>query len=158
MNKKNVVKEFENILKTTIKCPENLEQILSEEFQANLRIQNDAQIAFNMLDSSLEGLLSQYFCYTLTEPEHSWTVTIGEEFKEANLNEYLSSFKEHYSENFTSLNDMISKLENQIIKDMSNSGCDCKSAIAMILEEDLDLEGIFTISGADAEPRIEFIS
>ncbi|MGF7535221.1 hypothetical protein AAGG74_16325 [Bacillus mexicanus] len=158
MDRKLVVEKFEKILKRTIEGPEILEQILSEEFQANLRNQNDAQIAFDMLDSSLKGLISEYFCYTLTDPEHSWTVTIGEEFKGGNLNDYLSSFKEHYSENFISLNDMTSKLENQILKDMSNSGCDCKSALAMILEEDLGLEGIFSISGADAEPRIEFIS
>ena len=42
------------------------------------------------------------------------------------------------------------------MKDMSNAGCDAFTALSMILEEDLGLEGVFVVLGADSEPRIEW--
>lgn len=156
-NKQLIIEEFESKLGVKFNNSKELEELLSEKFREAMENNVDAQLAFNELDSEVSGLLNKYCCYYLTDNGVSWSVDTGDLFNNSNIELYLSKFKDEYNEEFKSIEDMTSKLENKVLKDMSNAGCDCKSALRMILEEDLDLVGVFSIVGADAEPTIELI-
>lgn len=56
------------------------------------------------------------------------------------------------------IDDITSKLENEVMKIMSNCGCDVFNAFNLVVEEDFPEEisdSIFTIDNADGTPCIE---
>lgn len=152
-----IIPLFNEVLEASFSSMSELENVLSEKFRKELDHTEDAQVAFDELDSEVNGLLGKFFCYSLTENGESWHVGIGESFDESKLATYLQAFNEYYNEPFRTLDDILSKLEYRVLKDMDNAGCDAKSALRMILEEDLLLEDVFRIDGADAEPRILYV-
>lgn len=153
-----IIEKVNHVFHSSWKTISEVEDALSERFQEYVDEVTDAQVAFDTLDLELDGMLSAFFCYTLSAPNETWSVSVGEEFVASKLNEYIKEFTRHYGGTFHTLEDLTSKLEHRVMKDMSNVGCDAKSALRMILEEDLGLENVFAIIGADNTPRIESVS
>lgn len=154
--KETALKECNEVLNTELTSINELEEMLSEKFQKLYEENEEAQVAFNELDEELGGLLGKYFVYTLSADGEMWSVGIGEGYEASKLSEYLTTFKEYYNEDVQTIEDCTSKLEYRVMKDMSNAGCDAFTALSMILEEDLGLEDVFVIVGADSEPRIQW--
>lgn len=154
LDEKVVLLEF--AVQTNFNC-ENLSELLdelSDEFAHHYVKEYDAQEAFNVLDAECKGLLSKYFLYTLSEDGEMWSVDVGEGFMQENLPNYINEFKECYGDkNIETLGDLLSSLERKLMKDMSNVGCDAKTALRMTMD-DLGLENEFYVFGANANPRI----
>lgn len=154
--KEQALQELRAVTNQPLNTLKEAEDYLSERLQEVYIEQDDAQEAFDALDTELNGLLGKYFVYTLSGKDGEWHVGTGDAFDDTKLDDYIEAFQEHYNEEFESLDDLTSKLEYRVMKDMSNAGCDAFNALAMILEEDLLLDGVFAILGADEEPRIEW--
>lgn len=158
MEKEMIIKKFEELFGEKFTDMKSLEEKLSDKFEENCDKVDDAQVAFDNLDDDTNQLLGQYFCYTLSAKGETWGVNISSEFDNKSFPQYKKSFEDYYNQEFNTVDDMLSKLERQVMKTMSNVGCDAKTALNMILEEDLILEGVFRIYGADATPRIEYVA
>lgn len=163
LNKKEceyVINDFNKVLDEPIKTIQELEDILSEEFENYLRYSEDAQDAYdNMCDCEYDGLMKKYaFVYSLSGKGETWSIGIGEDFDYSKEDYYLNIFNEIYNEDFEDIDDITSKLENEVIKIMSNCGCDVFNAFNLILEEDFPEEvgdSVFVIDNADGTPCIE---
>lgn len=135
--------------------------ILSEEFQANYDEMGDAQAAYDTLVDEHKDLMANHvFVYNLSG-NIKWSISTGEGYKPEKLQEYVNIVKESYSdENIATLEDVLSKIERDVLKTMSNVGCDMFTSLNLILQEDLHEfygEDIFVVDGADAEARIEIL-
>lgn len=153
---KMIIREFGEALTHTFANKEELEHYLSERFEEEIETFEDAQVAFDELSRETKGLLARHCLYSLSEEGGVWSVETGVSFDDKQLSTYLTSFKDHYNQPFLTLDDMLSKLQHHVLKTTDNVGCDAHSALRMILEEDLLLEDIFTIQGADGPARILF--
>lgn len=130
---------------------------LSDKFANQCDNFDDAQEAFDELDAEYNFLLGKYFVYSLSDEGERWYVSEGDTFLIEELPKYIASYKEYYgNHNITTVDDLTSVLEHRVMKDMSNAGCDPKTALRMILD-DLDLNGKFRIYGADGTPKIEIL-
>lgn len=153
-----ILKDFRDKTDLDFSNIQDLLNHLSEEFASKCEDLDDAQEVYNDLDKEHGFLIGKYFVYSLSETGETWTVSEGDEFKESELPEYIQSFSDYYSRtDIQSLDDLTSAIENRVMKDMSNVGCDPKTALNLLLS-DLDLDGKFRISGADAEPKIEMLN
>lgn len=163
LNKKEceyVINDFNKALNTPVKTIEELEDIMSEEFENYLRYSEDAQDAYdNMCDCEYDGLMKKYaFVYSLSGKGETWSIGIGEDFDYSKEDYYLNIFSEIYDEDFEDIDDITSKLENEVMKIMSNCGCDVFNAFNLIVEEDFPEEigdSVFVIDNADGTPCIE---
>lgn len=163
LNKKEceyVINDFNKALNTPVKTIEELEDIMSEEFENYLRYSEDAQDAYdNMCDCEYDGLMKKYaFVYSLSGKGETWSIGIGEDFDYSKEDYYLNIFSEIYDEDFEDIDDITSKLENEVMKIMSNCGCDVFNAFNLIVEEDFPEEigdSVFVIDNADGTPSIE---
>ena len=86
LNKKEceyVINDFNKALSTPVKTIEELEDIMSEEFENYLRYSEDAQDAYdNMCDCEYDGLMKKYaFVYSLSGKGETWSIGIGEDFE-----------------------------------------------------------------------------
>lgn len=164
LNKKEceyVINDFNKVLSKPIKTIEELEEILSEKFESYLEYSEDAQEACDdMFDSEYDGLLKKYpFVYSLSGKNQVWSVEVEDDFDYSKEEEYLAIFNEVYDDEFEDIDDVASTLEHEIMKTMSNCGCDVFNAFNLIVEEDLpeEVDSIFTINGADGTPTIELL-
>ena len=138
---------------------EELEEALSDEFASLYNGgEMDAQVAYSEMNYKYQDLLEKYFVYSLSKEDETWSIGIGERFKEKDLQKYIGTVNSYYENNVNGksiegLNDLLSFLDYQVYKDMSNVGCDVFNALRMILEE-LNLEECFKVVGADGEPSI----
>lgn len=155
-----VLNDFNKILDSSVETIDELEDILSDKFQEYLDCSEDAQDAYdNMSDCEYEGLIKKYaFVYSLSGKNESWYIDLGENFNDSKKDYYLNIFSEIYNENFKDIYDVTSILENEIMKIMSNCGCDVFNAFNLIIEENFPEEideSIFVVANADSAPRIE---
>lgn len=159
--KETALKDFKELLEEGILTQNfddisDLEAILSEMFEEKMEYHTDAQEAYDDLDMELNNKLSKYFVYTLgTQP---WSVqahkTVGENFEK-----YSAQWKEYYSTkgSFNNFDDLCSTIEHRVMKDMSNCGCDCKTALSNLCDDVFDDEHPFYIDLGDNEPKISFL-
>lgn len=141
-------KDFETI--------EELEDILSELFAEKLDYHIDAQEAYDDLDSDLDKYLSKYFCYRLGTSD--WTVNAHYEGNN-DFDKYSKQWSEYYSlsEDIIDYDDLCSSIEHRVRKDMSNVGCDCKTALSLICD-DIFVDGHpFYIDLGEENPRILYL-
>lgn len=162
LNKKEceyIINDFNKVLSSPVKTMEELEEILSEKFASYLQYSEDAQEACdNMFNLEYDGLMKKYpFVYSLSGKNEVWSVGIEDSFDYSKEHDYITIFNEVYDEEFEDISDVASKLENQIMKTMSNCGCDVFNAFNLIVQEDFpeDVESIFFIDNADGTPSIE---
>lgn len=162
LNKKEceyVINDFNEVLDTKVKTIEELEKILSDEFENYLSHAQDAQDAYdNMSDCEYDGLMKKYaFVYSLSGKNKVWSIGVNEDFDLSKEYEYISIFNEIYDKKFKDIYEVASILENQIMKTMSNCGCDVFNAFNLIVQEDFpeDVNSIFFIDNADGTPSIE---
>lgn len=160
MNRK-VIKDFNSTFKSNVTGINEVLDFLSKEFSDNYDNVSDAQDAFDTLVDEYSEFMNKYpFVYSLSGDE-TWEVSTGSDFKESNLNEYLKVVNKVYPGlEATTLDDALCRIERDVEKTMSNAGCDMFTALNLILSEDLSElcdESIFTIIGADSEPRIELL-
>ena len=108
LNKKEceyVINDFNKALNTPVKTIEELEDIMSEEFENYLRYSEDAQDAYdNMCDCEYDGLMKKYaFVYSLSGKGETWSIGIGEDFDYSKEDYYLNIFNEIYDKDFEKL-------------------------------------------------------
>lgn len=162
LNKKEceyIINDFNKVLISPVKTIEELEEILSKKFESYLQYSEDAQEACDdMFDLEYDGLMKKYpFVYSLSGKNEVWSVGIEDSFDYSKEHDYITIFNEVYDEEFEDISHIASKLENQIMKTMSNCGCDVFNAFNLIIQEDFpeDVESIFFINNADGTPSIE---
>lgn len=158
---KEIVEAYNAIYEEPVSDIKEVLDMLSEEFQENYNRIGDAQEAYDTLvDENSDLMKNHLFVYNLSG-ESEWSVSTGKGYKESSLEEYINIVKECYSdEKISTLDDVLSKIERDVQKTMSNAGCDMFTALNLILQEDLHEfygEDIFVIDGADCEARIEVL-
>lgn len=159
LNKK-IVKAYNTIEENNVSSINEVLNILSKSFQENYNKLGDAQDAYDVVAEEYGDILKEAcFVYNLSG-SNVWDVSTGRGYDENQLPRYLDIIKSCYTDKkIKTLNDILSSIQKDVEKTMSNVGCDMFTALNLILEEDLYQlnSDVFVISNADCEPRIEIL-
>ena len=134
---------------------DELLEFLSNEFANEYENCDDAQKAYNNVNDKYDGLLGEYFVYTLgTE---SWRITTQEGAELNDLLEAIELWNNYYGSDVKDIEDFCSELENRIYKDMSNAGCDVFNALTMIADDVGFDKDLILIDLGELDPKIELL-
>jgi hypothetical protein len=152
-----IVEKFNEIYDMKVTSAREVLDYLSEEFQDNCKYSSDVEDAFDTLYTEHKEFMADFpFAYSLSEEDDVWTIGKGSGFKKENESKYIEIAKEIYTD-IEDLDDVLSSIEAQVMNTMSNSGCDVFNALNHVVSEDLedikDMD-VFSVIGADAEPRV----
>ncbi|QST02418.1 hypothetical protein IMZ31_23495 (plasmid) [Pontibacillus sp. ALD_SL1] len=151
MNKTEILKAFNDRFQKNEKTFDDMMDTLSEEFGEFVDDFEDAQMAYDEIDSEYEGFISEHFVYSLSEDDETWSVEVGNGYNE----EVIQNVQEAYDrDDLTTTEEVVAFMERKVMKDMDNAGCDPYTALRMNLE-DVGVDDAFVIRGAEAEPRLE---
>lgn len=135
-------------------------EFLSDEFANELKYSEDAQDAYNNLDSKYSYYLGVLGCvYSLFDGE-SWSIEKNENYTDKDVLKYLKDFQNEYNDNsLTTIEDIVSTLDNHVRKTMCNVGCDVYTALNLELSEiNENISDMFIVDSAGEEiPKIELM-
>ena len=127
--------ELNNRLNKNFNTEEEVLDYLSELFNDTYEMLGDAQDAFNFVNDTYFKILNDFdMCYMLYEDE--WNIT--------NVEGAFVSDKD------------LASINNEVMKIMSNSGCDVNNALKLFLEENDEFDELIEVKG-NLSPRIVFI-
>ena len=159
--RKQIIDDYNKLYENKVSDISEVLDILSEEFDKIYSRLLDAQMAYDELYYEYEDVMKDHcFVYNLSG-DSTWSVLTGDNYNDENDTEYINKAREIYPDyKIEAIDDVLSIMEIDVENTMCNVGCDMFTALDLILEEDFPefyREGIFEISGADEEPRIELL-
>lgn len=154
---KEMIDSYNRIYKANTKDLEEILDILSEEFANNYKLLGDGQDAYNLLEDENREFMSEFaFVYTLFGGK-SWDISLSDDFKEEETQNYIDTIKKHYRADINTLEEAIDLINIDISKTISNAGCDVFSALNLILEDIFNGLNVFKITNRYIEPRIDIL-
>ena len=154
---KEIVDSYNKIYKANTKNLEEVLDILSEEFANNYKLLGDGQDAYDLLEDENKEFMNKFgFVYTLFKGG-SWSISISDDFKEGDVENYINTINEYYQVNISTLPEAIDLIKIDIFKTMSNASCDAFTALNLILEEIFNGDDIFKLTNKNIEPRIDIL-
>lgn len=127
-------KEDEKNKEDFLNFESNVLEELNELFCDLYEEYDDAQFAFDELNSMLDKMLEQEFVYSLSDGGE-WEIVIEENIPKSILNKFLKTFK------VKDIDDLCATLTRKVKKTMCNVRCDANSAF-QLEKEDFPIENI----------------
>lgn len=159
---KTMIQEFENKTGKKFNSKKDLLEYLSEELINNYEYCDDLQESFDMLDDEMDGLLNKYgMVYTMGSEDwhvdHVFKNTVNDKITKALVVGVWNQYYDKCRSRVSNIEDLCSVIENDIIKTMSNGGCDANTALNMICADIYPSFKPFYIHYGEFDPKVRFL-